>query len=112
MLEFALHVVVTSALLMLVANLVAGIEIDDWGSALLAALVLGLANAIVRPVLILLTLPITLLTFGLFLFVINGFMLQFAAALVPGVRVGGCGTAMIGSLVLSVLNMLVGMLGA
>ncbi|MFV2067998.1 MAG: phage holin family protein [Pirellulales bacterium] len=110
MVEFVLHIVVTGALLMFVANLVSGIEIEDWGSAFLAAFVLGLANAFVRPLLVLLTLPITLLTFGLFLFVINGFMLQFAAALVPGVRVRGCGTAIIGSLILSVLNVLLAML--
>lgn len=101
---FLTHLILTAALLLVVANLVAGIEVDGWGPAVLGALVLGLANALVRPLMILLTLPLTALTFGLFLLVINGLMLQMTAALTPGLRVSGCGSAILGSIVLSLLN--------
>ena len=107
MVKFILHLVVTAALLMLVANLVSGVSVDSWGSAFLAAILLGLVNAFVRPLLVLVTIPVTVLTLGLFLFVINALMLQLAAALTPGVRVEGCGAAILGSLLLSVLNVAV-----
>ena len=86
------------------ANLVEGIHIDGWGAALLGALLLGLANALVRPVMILLTLPFTVVTFGLFLLVVNGITLRVAASLTPGAKIDGCGAAIIGSILLSVLN--------
>ena len=92
---------------MLVANLVNGVTVESWGSAFLAAILLGLVNAFVRPLLVLVTIPVTVLTLGLFLFVINALMLQLAAALTPGVRVEGCGSALLGSLLLSVLNVAV-----
>jgi putative membrane protein len=104
------HLIVTAALLLLVANLVPGIEVDGWGPAVVGALVLGLANALVRPLMVLLTLPLTALTFGLFLLVINGLMLQMTAALTPGLRVRGCGSAILGSIVLSLLNLGVALL--
>ena len=102
--EFVAHLVVTAALLMLVAHLVSGVKVDNFGSAFLAAIVLGLANGFIRPLLVLVTVPVTVLTFGLFLFVINALMLQLAAALTPGLRVEGCGAALLGSLLLSILN--------
>ena len=107
MVEFILHLAVTAALLMLVAHLVSGVSVDSWGSAFLAAILLGLVNAFVRPLLVLVTFPVTVLTLGLFLFVINALMLQLAAALTPGVRVEGCGAALLGSLLLSILNVAV-----
>ena len=107
MVEFILHLVVTAALLMLVAHLVSGVSVDSWGSAFLAAILLGLVNAFVRPLLVLVTIPVTVLTLGLFLFVINALMLQLAAALTPGVRVEGCGAALLGSVLLSILNVAV-----
>ena len=75
MMLFIAHLVITAGLLLVVANLVEGISIDGWGAALLGALMLGLANACVRPLMILLTLPLTVLTFGLFLLVVNGITL-------------------------------------
>ena len=107
MVEFLIHLLVTSALLLLVANLVRGVEIESWGSAFIVALVLGLVNGVVRPLMVLLTLPLTLLTFGLFLLVINALMLQLSAAMVPGVRIRGFGPALFGSLLLTVLNLVV-----
>ena len=107
MVGILVHLLVTAALLLVVARLVGGVEIESWGSAFLAALVLGLVNGVVRPLMVILTLPLTVVTFGLFLLVINALMLQLAAGLVPGVRIGGFGSALAGSLLLTVLNLLV-----
>ena len=107
MLGFLLHLVLTAGALLIVARLVGGVYVSGFGSALIGALVLGLVNAIVRPVMILLTLPITLLTLGLFLFVINALMLWLVAALVPGIRISGFGAALIGSLLLTLLNLVI-----
>lgn len=107
MMEFVLHVVVTAALLFVVGRIVTGIEVRDAKAALLGALVLGIANAIVRPILVVLTLPFTIITLGLFLFVVNAVMLMIAAAFVEGFRVRGFGPALVGSLLLSLLNLAV-----
>lgn len=105
--SFLVHLVATALLLSLVARIVRGIHIDGAGAALLGALVLGVVNAIVRPLMVLLTLPLTIITLGLFLLVVNALMLQLVAAVVPGFRVKGFGPAFWGSLLLSVLNLLV-----
>jgi putative membrane protein len=107
MIGFLLHLILTAALILLVANLVRGIEVGGWGTALLAALVLGLVNAVVRPLMVFLTFPLTIVTLGLFLFVINALMLLLVSALVPGMRVQGFGPALVGSFLLTVLNMLI-----
>jgi putative membrane protein len=104
-LEFLAHLLVTAALLLLVANSVRGVEIEGWGSAILGALALGLVNAFVRPLMLVLTFPLTMLTFGLFLLVINALMLMLAGGLVPGIRIRGFGPALLGSLLLSLLNL-------
>ena len=104
MLQFALHIVVTAALLSVVGRLVSDIEVEDGTAAIIGALVLGLANAFIRPLLVLLTLPITFLTLGLFIWVVNAFMLKLTAEFVPGFRVEGFRAAMAGSLLLGVLN--------
>lgn len=105
MAQFLAHLVVTAALLLLVANLVRGVHVQGWGPAILGALALGLVNAFVRPLMVLLTLPLTVLTFGLFLLVVNALMLWLVAALVPGIRVQGFGAALVGSLLLTLLNL-------
>jgi len=110
MIEFLAHLVISAALLLVVANLVSGVQIDSWGSAIIAALVLGVVNAIIRPLLVFLTLPLTIVTLGLFLLVINALMLQLVGALAPGVRVAGFGPALWGSLLLTLLNLGVGAL--
>ena len=86
---FFAHLIVSAALLLLVANAVSGVEMRGAVSAILAALMLGLVNAVVRPLAIVLTLPLTVVTFGLFLLILNGVMLKLAAALVPGFRIRG-----------------------
>ena len=93
--------------LLLVAHLYPGVEVRSFSSALLAAFVLGLLNSIVRPLLILLTLPVTLVTLGLFLFVINAAMFWLAASLLDGLRVTGFGAALIGSLIYSVCGIVI-----
>ena len=110
MVEFLAHLVISAALLLVVANLVSGVQIDSWGSAIIAALVLGVVNAIIRPLLVFLTLPLTIVTLGLFLLVINALMLQLVGVIAPGVRVAGFGPALWGSLLLTLLNLGVGAL--
>ena len=110
MLVFLEHLILTAALLLLVSNFVSGVHVQGWGSALVGAIVLGFVNAVVRPLMVLLTLPFTILTFGLFLLVINALMLWLMAALVPGIRVQGFGSALLGSLVLTLLNLAVELL--
>lgn len=107
MVELLVHLVITAALLLLIARVVRGIEVSGWGSAFLAALALGLVNGIVRPLMVILTIPMTILTLGLFLFVVNALMFWLAAALAPGFRVRGFLAALLGSLLLTVLNVLV-----
>jgi putative membrane protein len=110
MFPYFVHLFVTAALLLIVARFVRGVEVSGWIPAILGALALGIGNALVRPVMVLLTLPFTLVTFGLFLLVVNALMLWLVAALVPGVRVKGFGPAFLGSLLLTVLNLLVAFL--
>jgi putative membrane protein len=85
--EFLAHLLVSAALLLLVAGLIPGVQVAGWGPAFLGAIVLGLVNAIVRPIMVVLTLPLTVLTFGLFLLVINAFMLWLMAAVAQRPRV-------------------------
>lgn len=110
MLVFLEHLILTAALLLLVANLVRGVHVQGWSSALIGAMVLGFVNAVVRPLMVLLTLPFTILTFGLFLLVVNALMLWLVAVLVPGIRIQGFGSALLGSLVLTLLNLAVELL--
>jgi putative membrane protein len=107
MLAFLTHLIVTAALLLLVAYFVRGVQVQGWGAALIGALVLGFVNAVVRPLMVLLTLPFTVLTFGLFLLVVNALMLWLVAALVPGIRIEGFVPALLGSLTLTLLNLAV-----
>ena len=96
-----------AAALLLVAYLYPGVSITSFASALIAAFVLGLLNTIVRPLLVLLTLPVTLLTLGLFLFVINGLMFWAAASLLAGFNVSGFTAALIGSVIYSLCGMVI-----
>ena len=93
--------------LLAVAQVYSGVQLPGFGSALIAAFVIGLLNTIVRPVLILLTLPVTLVTLGLFLFVINALMFWAASGLLSSFLVTGFGAALIGSLLYSALSLLV-----
>ena len=87
-------------------HLLDSVEVDSFTTALFAALVLGLVNTLIRPILVLLTLPVTLLTLGLFIFVINGLMFWAVADLVQGFRVAGFVSATLAALVYSVISWL------
>jgi len=109
---FFIRSAMTTVAVLVAAHLVPGIAVDGWVSALGAALVLGVLNAAVRPLLLLLSLPFILFTLGLFIFVVNAALLALAAWLVPGFHVAGFWPAVLGSVVISlisgVLNFLVG----
>ena len=96
-----------AAALLLVAHLYPGVQVLSFTSALIAAFVLGLLNTLLRPVLVLLTLPVTLVTLGLFLFVINAAMFYTAARVLSGFNVAGFGAALIGSLIYSLCGMII-----
>jgi putative membrane protein len=96
-----------AAALLLVAHLYPGVEVKSFTSALIAAMVLGLLNTLLRPILVLLTLPVTVLSLGLFLFVINALMFWAAANLLDGFAVAGFWAALIGSLIYSLCGMLI-----
>jgi putative membrane protein len=96
-----------AAALLLVAHLSPGVAITTFGTALGAALVLGLLNTLVRPLLVLLTLPVTVLTLGLFLFVINALMFWAAASLLSGFQVDNFLSALIGSVIYSVASTII-----
>ena len=93
--------------LLLVAHLYPGGVVTSFTSALIAALVLGLLNTLLRPILVLLTLPVTVLTLGLFLFIINALMFWAAASLLDGLAVTGFWAALVGSLIYSLCGMLI-----
>lgn len=104
------HWIVNAAALLLVAYLYPGVHVDGFGSALVAALVLGLVNAVIRPILVILTLPVTLLTLGLFLFVINALLFWFVAEILRGFTVTGFGAALVGSILYSLITLVIGWL--
>jgi len=98
--------VVNAAALLLVAYIYPGVHVESFFAALVAALVLGLVNAVIRPVLVILTLPVTILTLGLFLFVINALLFWLVAEVVKGFVVGGFLSALVGSILYSVITLI------
>ncbi|ACK66060.1 membrane protein of unknown function [Rippkaea orientalis PCC 8801] len=95
----------TAISLLIIAQLPIGVEIDNFGKALVAAIVFGILNAIVKPVLLVLTIPITILTLGIFLIILNAIIFGLAAALVQGFRLRyGFWSAIFGSVFLSIVN--------
>jgi putative membrane protein len=106
MARFLLHWLVTAVALGVAARLIPGVQIASGGVLIGAALVLGFVNAVVRPVLVLLTLPLTILTLGLFYLVVNGAAFGIAAALVPGFSVATPGSAILGALVVALISSL------
>lgn len=96
--------VINALALILISQMIKGIQVDHIAAAFVAAAVLGVINAVLRPILILLTLPITILTLGLFALVINGFMLYIAGTIVKGFHVSGFWPAVFGALFLSLIS--------
>jgi putative membrane protein len=103
---FALRALIVALGLLVADRLLPGISIEGTGTFLLAGALLGIANAVVRPVVVLFTLPLTILTLGLFLFVVNASMIALVAALLPGFAVAGFFSALLCSLVVSVVSQL------
>lgn len=101
---FLLRLMVSALGLWLASELVPGIQVHGLGTLLGAALLLGLVNAIVRPLLVILTFPITILTLGLFLIIINGAMLELVAWIFDGFRISSFGSAVLGSVVVSLTS--------
>lgn len=97
----------SASALLSVAYLYPGVVVASFGSALVAALVIGLFNLVLRPLLVLMTLPVTLVTLGLFLFVINALLFWAAAGILDGFEVRDFGAALLGSLIYSALGMLI-----
>lgn len=110
MLRLLLMWIVCAGALLLVAYLYPGVKVASFGTAMIAALVLGLVNAIIRPILVILTLPVTILTLGLFIFVINALLFWFVAELLPGFEVGTFIQALIGSLLYSFITLIASMI--
>ena len=109
MVKILIRWLLLAAALLFVAYVLPGVTVASFGSAMLAAAVLGLLNALLRPILVVLTLPVTVITLGLFLFVINALMFYFAANLLSGLSVAGFGWALLGSLVYSACGVIVDM---
>ena len=97
----------SAAALLFVAYVFGGVEVQSFSSALIAAFVIGLFNAVLRPVLVILTLPVTVVTVGLFLFVINALMFWAAAGMLDGFHVNGFMAALLGSLIYSALGLVI-----
>jgi putative membrane protein len=100
-----LHWLINAAALFLLPYIFKWVQVDSLQAALIAALVLGLANALIRPLLILLTLPVTLLTLGLFIFVINGLLFWAVGSFVDGFRVAGFWSGVFGAIVYSLISL-------
>jgi putative membrane protein len=100
------YFVVMAAAMMLLSRILPGFQVSGWGPAILAAVVLAVVNTIVKPILFVLTLPFTIITLGLFLFILNALMLSLTAALVPGFRIHGFGTTLVASILLAVVGMI------
>ena len=105
---FIAHWLTTAAALGVSAWILPGVQVDSLAALAVAALVLGFVNAIVRPVLVLLTLPFTVVTLGLFYFVVNGVAFGLAAALVPGFQVASFFSAVLGALLVGLISWFIG----
>ncbi|MDM0114729.1 phage holin family protein [Variovorax sp. J22R133] len=105
---FLLHWAITAFSLWLASVVFKGIKFDTKSALIVSALLLGFANAVVKPLLIVLTLPLTLVTFGLFLFVINALMVLLVSAIVRGFKVSGFWTALFASVFISILSIIIG----
>ncbi len=105
MLKLLLKWLLSAAALLAVAYVYGGVSVASFGTAMIAALIIGLLNMLVRPILVILTIPVTIITLGLFLFVINALMFWAASGLVGGFQVNGFGAALLGSLIYSALGL-------
>ena len=105
MVKMLLRWVLMAVALLAVSYLYSGVQVASFGTALMAAVVIGLLNVLLRPILVLLTLPVTVLTLGLFLFIVNALVFWAASGLMPGFHVNGFWAALLGSLIYSALGL-------
>jgi putative membrane protein len=95
---------ITTLAILAVPYLISGVRVESFGSAMLTAAILGILNALVRPILIILTLPLTILTLGLFILIINALLFELAGALVPGMYVASFWSAFFASIIVSIVS--------
>ena len=107
--SFLVHWLIVGVALWVTTQVLDGVRVSSVQVLVFAALVLGLVNALVRPVITILTLPLTIITLGLFYLVVNGLAFGLAAALVPGFSVDGFGSAVLGALVVSIVSWVIGL---
>lgn len=109
--KFILHLLIGAVAVTIASYIVPGVTLTGVLAAILVALVLGLINTFIKPVLLIFTLPINVLTLGLFSLVINALLVLLAAAIVPGFQVSGFLTALLFAVVLSIINIIFGLIG-
>ena len=102
--KLIINLIVKGLAVFITAYLLPGVQVDSFWTAILVSVVIGIINIVIKPIIIIFTLPINALTLGLFTFVINGLMILLAARLVPGFSVTGLGTAILFSIVLFIVN--------
>lgn len=110
MVGLIISIICNAIALYIVASLVPGISVANTTTLILAAIVIGFVNAFIKPILQIISLPITLITLGIFALIVNAFCLGIAAFLVPGFHIDGVLTAIIGALILSIISTVLGMI--
>jgi putative membrane protein len=105
--KLLIRILITSGLVLLIAHFMSGVHVANFTTALIVAVVLGLLNVFIKPILIILTLPVTILTLGLFLFVINAIIIMLCTNIVGGFKVDTFLTALLFSIILSILQSIV-----
>ncbi len=105
---FLTHWLTSSIALGVTAWILPGVRVDSFAALIVAALVLGFINAVLKPILVILTLPITIMTLGIFYLILNAVLFALASALVPGFRVDGFGWALLGAIVMGLISMFLG----
>ena len=109
--RFIIHLLVIAVALWVTAYILPGVQVTSWQALAIASLVLGFVNAIIRPILVLLTLPITILTLGLFYLLVNGFTFLLASWIVPGFEVTTYWWAVLGALIVGIISWFIGWFG-
>ncbi|MEZ4883570.1 MAG: phage holin family protein [Chitinophagales bacterium] len=107
--RFLISILLNGLAVFLASKLMDGVSVAGYGEAIIVGIVLGLINTFIKPIITLFTLPITILTLGLFLLVINGAMVLFTDSLIDGFSVSGLGVAIVFSILLAILNYILGM---
>lgn len=110
--KFILHLLVSAGAIAIASYIVPGVTLSGFWTAILVAVVLGLINIFIKPILFILTLPINIITLGLFSFILNAILIMIAASIVPGFEIAGFLTAILFAIVLSIVNLLFGLIGA